>query len=99
MKAFAATHVGKVRQINEDAYYLPRDGEGFAAVADGMGGHKAGDVASRSIVDALTAVAWESNFAQFVDNVEQQVLSAHQYLLTLFRSLGVIAGCTVVVFL
>ena len=46
VKAYAVTHVGKVRQINEDAYYLPEDGERFAAVADGMGGHQAGEVAS-----------------------------------------------------
>ncbi len=54
MKAFAATHVGKVRQINEDAYYLPGDGEGFAAVADGMGGHQAGEVASAIAIREFT---------------------------------------------
>lgn len=92
----SSTQVGCVRTLNEDACLELIDRQ-IWAVADGMGGHKAGDVASRSIVDALTAVPWDANFAQFVDNVEQQVLSAHQYLLTLGRSLGQIAGSTVVV--
>ena len=45
MKAYAQTDCGR-RPINEDAYYLPREGEAFCAIADGMGGHNAGEVAS-----------------------------------------------------
>jgi len=46
MKVYAITDVGRVRPINEDSYCLPRSGEQFCAVADGMGGHNAGEVAS-----------------------------------------------------
>lgn len=46
------TDVGRVRARNEDAL-LQQPLRGIAAVADGMGGHAAGDVASRIAVDVL----------------------------------------------
>ena len=46
------TDVGKKRKGNEDSLYLD-DNLGLYIVADGMGGHKAGEVASRLVVDTI----------------------------------------------
>ncbi|MEZ5171507.1 MAG: Stp1/IreP family PP2C-type Ser/Thr phosphatase [Acidimicrobiia bacterium] len=52
--AGAATDVGRVREGNEDAFVVD-DRLRLFAVADGMGGHRAGEVASATAVEALRA--------------------------------------------
>jgi protein phosphatase len=53
VKAFGLTHVGRQRQHNEDAFLVEGDA-GLFLVADGMGGHAAGEIASRIAVDSIT---------------------------------------------
>lgn len=50
----AATDVGRVREGNEDGY-LVDEPMGLVAVADGVGGHRAGEVASATALEALGA--------------------------------------------
>jgi serine/threonine protein phosphatase PrpC len=50
IRAAGSTHVGLVRKRNEDSYYV---GEFLFAVADGLGGHVAGDIASQTAITAF----------------------------------------------
>ncbi len=51
MISAARTHIGKVRASNQDAILVCPGKYGIYGVADGMGGHKAGDVASKIAVE------------------------------------------------
>ncbi|MGD8641860.1 MAG: protein phosphatase 2C domain-containing protein, partial [Gammaproteobacteria bacterium] len=77
-----ATHVGHVRQVNEDAL-LERSDIGLWVVADGMGGHDAGDVASQSIVDILQQTPVMDRLSTYADEVEDRIIAANDALIQL----------------
>lgn len=56
LKIFAATHKGSVRKQNQDCYAFRviNDGLAFGVVCDGMGGERAGDVASKLACETIT---------------------------------------------
>jgi serine/threonine protein phosphatase PrpC len=60
----AVTDVGRKRAINEDALFRD-DGTGFYVVADGVGGHNKGEIASRETIDQLRM--WVSRAHQELD--------------------------------
>ncbi|MBF8982198.1 Stp1/IreP family PP2C-type Ser/Thr phosphatase [Lutibacter sp. B2] len=60
MQVGACSHVGNVREINEDAYFISNDEFKLFIVADGMGGHNAGEVASNIAIDSIVSYIEEN---------------------------------------
>ncbi len=90
------THPGNLREINQDAYLsLPE--RGVWLVADGVGGHQRGDVASQAIVDAVASLSLEPCWENPVEAVRQRLLSVNLELVQAARQLGsgAVIGSTV----
>ncbi|WP_421701046.1 PP2C family protein-serine/threonine phosphatase [Aliiroseovarius sp.] len=75
-----ATDVGRVRTVNEDSF-LSRPESGLWVVADGMGGHAAGDFASQTIVRELYSVGlpgsaddFQARFMERLGRANDQIL-------------------------
>jgi serine/threonine-protein phosphatase Stp1 len=100
----ALTHIGLVRQRNEDAFLERPDlgpGIGLWAVADGMGGHEAGDFASASIVTALGAIEPLSDLGDLVETAAAELEAVDGALRARAAKLGpaAVIASTVVVLL
>ncbi|MDB4953642.1 MAG: protein serine/threonine phosphatase [Myxococcales bacterium] len=66
----ARTDVGRKRQINEDALFRD-DARGFYVVADGVGGHNKGEIASREAVEVLRS--WVYGAARDIDRLVERI--------------------------
>ena len=95
----AASHVGKVRVRNEDSY-LTRPEAGIWAVADGMGGHEDGDLASRTVIEALNSIAAPNSAKGLLSLCENSIFQANTRLREISRQRGgIIIGTTLTVLL
>ena len=92
------SHPGTVRARNEDAF-VDRSDIGLWAVADGAGGHDAGDVASAAAVAALAAIPAGLSAAEVLAQVRLRLEAVHADLQRRAASSanGAIAATTVVV--
>lgn len=74
----ARSDVGLVRSNNQDSAYA---GSHLLVVADGMGGHAGGDVASSVAIGRLAALDSETPASDIVATLEESVLEANQEIL------------------
>lgn len=93
--SYGITHTGNKRSHNEDAYLnLPQ--QRIWLVADGMGGHTAGDVASRMVVDGLKSYSSTSLLGRNAQYIRQQFHEVNDKLVELAGDdENKVIGCTV----
>ena len=97
-QSWAASHPGLKRGHNEDRF-LNRPDLGLWAVADGAGGHKAGQIASSTVIDALQAVAPGLAAQEALADVRLRITQAHAALREEAARRGDLVATTVVVLL
>ena len=96
-QSFGRTETGKVRRHNEDSI-LVRDSAGLWVVADGLGGHSAGDFASQLIVQRLGEVQRGEDICDFIDAIEDALVQVNADLIAVAAQRGQdLIGSTVVI--
>lgn len=100
MKSAGGSDMGRARTNNEDGF-MERPEAGIWAVADGMGGHSHGEVASRMVCDALADFPMDGTFEEAVDAAIKRVQDVNDHLVrsSQHAELTDRSGSTVVVLL
>ena len=98
--SYGKTDVGKARKLNEDSM-LVRPDVGMWAVADGMGGHEAGDVASQMVVSTLNEIQLGSSLEKYINDIEDALVNVNKKLIEIAHQgeKPTTCGSTVVVML
>ncbi len=93
--SFGGTHQGRVRPINEDRF-LSRPDHGVFIVADGMGGHSHGDIASSAIVQTVDEGLSNVPHGQKVRDLSDSLLRANATIGDISRANGdIVIGSTI----
>jgi serine/threonine protein phosphatase PrpC len=96
---YSLSHVGCVRRLNEDRYFADPQ-TGVWVVADGMGGHDAGDLASETIVQSLQAMPVIVSPGALTDVFHERISKANQQIRQLSAARGnIVIGSTLVALL
>ncbi len=85
MKAYAVTDTGVRRTMNQDAFLCSEEPIGILPncfiVADGMGGHNAGDIASRTVVDSFVTHMRTSSQRTPIQAIEESIKLSNEELI------------------
>lgn len=93
-ESYGLTHTGRVRKHNEDRFLVEPD-SGIWIVADGMGGHHAGEIASASIVDHLATMGIATSANDLRERFEDRLGRAHAEIRDLSKARGATIGSTI----
>ena len=93
--SFGMTHEGMVRELNEDQIFM-RPEYGVWAVADGMGGHDGGEIASAAIVRQLASLGRAVSGSDLLARFEDRLSRANEEVIAISRQRGATIGSTVV---
>ena len=79
MKISGHSDIGRERKDNQDAFYL---GENWAVIADGMGGHNGGEIASNATVAAIKTYL-DKEIIEIIPEIKEAINLANEIVLEL----------------